>query len=142
MTVTLKNIHRYNDSDIINIVYAYTEGETTANALNSIDGDTTSYSCTIGDGGNFIAMLETESTISKIALYWVNGTARKEIFDMYVSKDGKEWKQVFTGMSDGKTNGFEYMPVDDNDTYRYVKLECHGNTQNSYNSLAEIIVYK
>ena len=138
----LENIHRYNDSDIINIVYAYTEGETTANALNSIDGDTTSYSCTIGDGGNFIAMLETEPTISKIALYWVNGTARKEIFDMYVSKDGKEWKQVFTGMSDGKTNGFEYMPVDDNDTYRYVKLECHGNTQNSYNSLAEIIVYK
>lgn len=138
----LAMIYRHSDPNVINIVYAYTEGETTASALNSIDGDTVTYSCTIGDGGNFIAMLEEESTISKVALFWTNGTKRQEIFEMYVSKDGKEWKQVFTGMSDGKTDGYEYIPVDDGEKYRYVKLECHGNTSNSYNSLAEIIVYR
>lgn len=138
----LAMIYRHDDPKVVNITYAYTEGETTAIALKSIDGDAVTYSCTIGDGGNFIAMLEKESTISNVALFWTNGSKRQEIFDMYVSKDGIEWKQVFSGMSDGKTDGYEYMPVGDGETYRYVKLECHGNTSNSYNSLAEIIVYK
>lgn len=135
-------IYQYDDPSIAQIIYAYTEGETTSGAIKSIDGNTTTYSCTIGDGGNFIAMLDQETEISKVGLFWISGAARQEIFDMYVSADGNEWKQVFSGMSDGKTDGFEYISVGDGEKYRYVKLECHGNTLNSYNSLAEIIVYK
>ena len=50
-----------------------------------IANDLSTYSCTIGDGGNFIAELEEESTISKVGLYWYNYKSRREIFDMYVS---------------------------------------------------------
>ena len=138
----LAMIHKYTDPAIINISSAYTEGETTAIALKSLDNDLSTYSCTIGDGGNFIAELEEESTISKVGLYWISYKSRREIFDMYVSKDGKEWKQVFSGMSNTNVDGFEYMPVGDGEKYRFIKLECHGNTSSSYNSLAEIVVYR
>ena len=72
----------------------------------------------------------------------MNGAARQEIFEMYVSADGENWKEVFAGMSDGKTNGYEYFDVGGEEKYRYVKLVCHGNTLNTYNSLTEIKVYR
>ena len=137
-----RKIYRYDDPAVAQIVYAYTEGETTAAAVNSIDGNTATYSCTIGADGTFVAMLEQPETISNVALFWISGSKRQEIFDMYVSEDGREWELVFSGMSDGVTDGYEYMPVGGSKKYQYVKLVCQGNTLNSYNSLAEIIVYK
>ncbi|MBR5518132.1 MAG: heparinase II/III family protein [Clostridia bacterium] len=138
----LAMIYKYKDPAIVNVAYAYTEGETTAIALKSLDNDVSTYSCTIGEGGNFIAELEEESTISKVGLYWYNYKSRREIFDMYVSKDGVEWKQVFSGMSNTNVNGYEYMPVGDGEKYKFIKIECHGNTSNTYNSLSEFIVYR
>ena len=86
-------------------------------------------------------MLAESAEISKIALCWTKGNARQEIFELYVSEDGEKWTEVFAGKSDGVTNGFEYHAVD-NIKAKYVKVVCHGNTVNSYNSLAEIKVYK
>ena len=54
----LAMIYKYKDPAIVNVAYAYTEGETTAIALKSLDNDVSTYSCTIGECGNFIAELE------------------------------------------------------------------------------------
>lgn len=131
----------YDEPDVARIATAYTEGTTTAPAINSLDGNLGSYSCTLDDG-SFIAMLAEPVTITKIGLCWQKGNERQEIFEIYVSEDGKNWNMVFEGKSDGVTNGFEYHTVTDKAKYKYVKIACHGNTKNSYNSLSEIKVYK
>lgn len=129
------------DPAAVQIMAAYTEGETTAAAAKSLDRKGNTYSCTIGEG-SFTALLSEPTTISKVGLWWMNGAARQEIFEMYVSTDGENWKEVFSGKSDGKTNGYEYFNVGGEEKYRYVKVVCHGNTLNTYNSLTEIKVYK
>lgn len=129
------------DPEAVQIMAAYTEGNTTAPAAKSLDRKSGTYSCTIGEG-SFTALLAEPVTISKVGLWWMNGAARQEIFEMYVSADGENWKEVFAGMSDGKTNGYEYFDVGGEEKYRYVKLVCHGNTLNTYNSLTEIKVYR
>ena len=134
-------VYQETDPAIAQILTAYTEGETTAAAVNSIDGNTSTYSCTIGEG-TFVAVLKEPTEISKVGLWWISGNVRQEIFDMYVSEDQKTWKEVFSGRSDGKTLGYEYYNVGDGSKYKYVKVVCHSNTANSYNSLAEIKIYK
>ncbi len=131
----------YDEPDVAQIATAYTEGTTTAPAINSLDGNLGSYSCTL-DEGSFTAMLKEPVVISKIALCWQKGSERQEIFELYISDDGKGWIEVFEGKSDGVTNGFEYYTVTDKTKCKYVKIVCHGNTKNSYNSLSEIKVYK
>lgn len=134
-------IAKETNPDAVQIITAYTEGETTAAAAKSLDRKSNTYSCTIGEG-SFTALLNEPTTISKVGLWWMNGATRHEIFEMYVSADGENWKEVFRGMSDGKTNGYEYFNVGGEEKYRYVKVVCHGNTLNKYNSLTEIIVYR
>lgn len=134
-------IFNYNEPGIVHIASAYTEGTTTAPAINSLDGNIDSYSCTLDDG-SFIAMLSETTELSKIALAWINGHTRQEIFEIYISEDGKNWTEVFAGKSSGETEDFEYYTVTDKTKCKYVKIVCHGNTKNSYNSLAEIKVYK
>ncbi|MBR5519004.1 MAG: discoidin domain-containing protein [Clostridia bacterium] len=131
----------YDEPDVAKIISAYTEGTTTAPAINSLDGNFGSYSCTLDDG-SFTAILAEPEIISKIALCWQKGNERQEIFELYISDDGKSWIEVFEGKSDGVTNGFEYYTVTDKTKCKYVKVVCHGNTKNSYNSLCEIKVYK
>ena len=140
---TRDRIQIYDDPDpsVAKILRAYTEGETSSTVMKSLDGDTSTYGCTIGDA-SFIMVMKEPTEISKIGLFWLRGTERQEIFDMYVSEDLENWTQVFSGMSDGKTNGFEYIPVGDGKKYKYVRIDCHGNTSNTYNSLAEFKVYK
>ena len=51
------------------------------------------------------------------------------------------FKQVFTGTSNGKTDGLQNFKV--NEKARYVKLQSHGNDNGSmYNSILEILVLK
>lgn len=134
-------IFKYNEPDVAQIMSAYTEGTTTAPAINSLDGIMSTYSCTLDDG-SFTALLAEPVTITKIGLAWINGNARQEIFELYISEDGKNWIEVFAGKSNGQTSDFEYYTVTDKTKCKYVKVVCHGNTKNSYNSLAEIKVYK
>ena len=131
----------YDEPDVAQIISAYTEGTTTAPAINSLDGIMSSYSCTLDDG-SFTAVLKENVSISKIGLAWTNGDARQEIFELYISDDGKSWIEVFAGKSGGTTADFEYYTVTDKTKCKYIKVVCHGNTKNSYNSLAEIKVYK
>ena len=65
-----------------------------------------------------------------------------EFFDLYVSADGENWVEVFKGQSDGKTNGFEYMPVSQQGEFKFIRIDVHNNTGGTYNSLTEIKVYK
>ena len=134
-------IHKYDDPEIVNISTMYADGNLSAATINALDNNMSTYSCII-DEGSFVAVLEQESTISKIGLFWYNGSKRNEFFDVYVSADNNNWIQVFSGQSDGVTNGFEYVPVSLEDKFRYIRIDCHNNTGGTYNSLTEIKVYK
>ena len=134
-------IHRYDDPDIVNIATMYAEGDLSAPTTNALDNDKATYSCII-DEGSFVAVLSEESTISKIGLFWYNGSKRNEFFDLYVSPDGENWTEVFKGQSDGVTDGFEYVDVSSTDKYKYIRIDVHNNTGGTYNSLTEIKVYR
>lgn len=134
-------IYKYDDPEIVNISTMYADGNLSSTTINALDNNMATYSCII-DEGAFIAVLEEASTISKIGLFWYNGTKRNEFFDVYVSADNQNWTEVFSGQSDGVTNGFEYVPVSLQDKFRYIKIDCHNNTGGTYNSLTEIKVYK
>ena len=134
-------IYRYDDPEVINVATMYADGNLTASTINAMDNDSTTYSCIV-DEGSFTAVLEKPSTISKIGLFWYNGAKRNEFFDLYVSADGENWTEVFKGQSDGKTNGFEYMPVSAQGEFKFIRIDVHNNTGGTYNSLTEIKVYK
>lgn len=130
------------DPSVARIATVQAEGDdVTQLGLKAIDGNTETYASIIGQG-SYTAVLSEPTTISRVGLFWIRGSERQEIFEMYVSQDGENWKEVFAGKSDGKTAGYEYHPVADGNKYKYIRLDCHGTTANSYNSLAEIKVYK
>lgn len=134
-------IHRYDAPEVVNVITMYADGNLTASTINAMDNDSTTYACIV-DEGTFTAVLEKPSTISKIGLFWYNGAKRNEFFDLYVSADGENWTEVFKGQSDGKTNGFEYMPVSAQGEFKFIRIDVHNNTGGTYNSLTEIKVYK
>ena len=119
----------------------YTPKKYKYNSTSASYNDKATYSCII-DEGSFVAVLSEESTISKIGLFWYNGSKRNEFFDLYVSPDGENWTEVFKGQSDGVTDGFEYVDVSSTDKYKYIRIDVHNNTGGTYNSLTEIKVYR
>ncbi len=80
--------------------------------------------------------LGEEGYIDNVAIAWSNGAARKAVYDLYVSSDGENWTQVFTGKSSGVTNDYEITSL--KTSFRYLKYAGHGNSSTGWNSITEI----
>ena len=65
---------------------------------------------------------------------------RKSYFDILVSDDDVNYKQVFSGESSGTTDGFEKFDI--NAPARFVKIVCHGNSISKWNSIGEIFIMR
>ncbi len=77
--------------------------------------------------------------LNSVMLSFMNGNARKSIFDILISEDNKNWTKVFSGMSSGKTNDLEEYSIGQQKA-RYIRCEGKGNTSNKWNSITEIKV--
>ncbi|MBR5506550.1 MAG: discoidin domain-containing protein [Clostridia bacterium] len=82
----------------------------------------------------------TKVDFDKLMIAFMEGNLRKEKFEILVSDDGLEFKEVFKGESSGTTLEVEAFPV--NASGRYIKLYCHGNNLNAWNSILEVIALK
>ncbi len=79
----------------------------------------------------------TKIDFDKLMIAFLEGDLRREKFEILVSDDGIEFKEVFKGESSGATAELEPFLV--NASGRYVKVYCHGNNLNKWNSILEIV---
>ncbi len=105
---------------------------------NTIDGDlSTRWSA---EGEQWIMYeLREELLINQVQLAWMSGDERKSYFDIEVSTDGSSWTEVFSGENSGETieletYSFEEIPA------KYVRIIGHGNSENNWNSLTEVLI--
>jgi hypothetical protein len=72
-----------------------------------------------------------------VKMAFFRGTERIAYFDIETSADGRSWRLIRSGQSNGRTNElqlFSFTRVD----ARYVRIVGHGNTTNAWNSVTEV----
>jgi len=83
--------------------------------------------------------LESLQKVDKVAIAFTSGNARKAIFKLEVSENGKSWSQVYEGESSGTTAGYEFFDIGGKDI-KYVKFTGFGNNQTDWTNVSEIAV--
>lgn len=72
----------------------------------------------------------------KIA-FWRASEERKAIFDIYAGNDINNLQKVFSGKSSFSDEELESFNFEKTNA-KYLKIVCHGNTQNKWNSILEV----
>ncbi|MDF2926940.1 MAG: hypothetical protein K0R57_5854 [Paenibacillaceae bacterium] len=107
-----------------------------------LDDDPNTYWATEGDGQFLLFDLGTEKPIKGVDIGWLKGDIRRACFDINISLDGIEFDSVLPDMkSSGTTTLPEYYAVGEV-AARYVKIVCHGNTLNGWNSITQVAIYQ
>ena len=76
-----------------------------------------------------------------ITIAFSRALQRRSIFDIEISEDGENFTQVFSGMSTGITMGYERYNFGDAKA-RYVRINGHQNTVNTYNNYTEVSFFR
>ena len=84
--------------------------------------------------------LGAEYKLNKVLIAFYVGDKRSTNIEIEYSTDGEIWRKAFDGASGGKFVMPEEFNVDF--TARYVRINCHGNNLNLYNSITEVIFPK
>lgn len=83
--------------------------------------------------------------VDSVDIAWFKGASRSSIFDLEISADGREWTQVFSGQSSGKTTDMENYDLG-GAALRFVRYIGHGNTATDaasvWNSITEIAFFE
>lgn len=85
--------------------------------------------------------LEEEKEITYAHIAWTSGAARQEIFDILTSVDGEEWTTVYQGRGSGTTTDMQLFELEPT-TAKFIKYQGHGNSGNTWNSVAEVRFYE
>lgn len=124
--------------DIVS-VKASSEPQAENAAVNVIDDDYDTRWSAENDQ-TLIAELSEIKEIGMVGIAVYNGTSRQNLYDIYLSDNGSEWTQIFSGKSSGNSDSLE---VYDGKRLKakYIKFDFHGNTLSSWNSITEIAVF-
>ena len=106
---------------------------------NSIDGSYSTRWSAEGTSQWIQYELKSETTIQKIGIAWHDGNKRTAYFEVKVSLDGSNWKQIFSGSSSGKTDKMEFYQTT-TATARFVRIIGKGNSRNKWNSITEVAI--
>jgi len=77
--------------------------------------------------------------VSQLDIAFFLGDVRSYAFDIELSVDGTNWKQVFNGQSGGSTAGLESFDFTAA-LARFVRINGHGNSANNWNNYLEVDV--
>jgi hypothetical protein len=83
--------------------------------------------------------LGASTNICSLDIAWYKGNLRMYNFNIFVSKDGAVFTNVFSGKSSGTTNSLERYNLPLNTMGRYVKITVNGNNKNSQAGITEIV---
>ena len=84
--------------------------------------------------------LGQEKNVCSVGINWHRGNERTNSFVISISKDGKEFTDVYSGKSDGASlteQNYNFQP----NTGRFIKVIVNGNTQNNWVSISELKIY-
>ncbi len=104
---------------------------------NTIDDDLNTRWSADGTDEWIMFDLGSEKTVGSVWIAWYQGASRISDFGISISTDGSSWTSVYDGRSSGTTTELEqhsFSPV----TARYVRIDCHGNSVNNWNSITEV----
>ena len=108
---------------------------------NTVDGSLATRWSANGDGQWIRYDLGSVRPVGHVRVAFYSGNVRRSFFDLQVSGDGAAWTTVVAGgQSSGTTTAEETFDFADLDT-RYVRYLGHGNSINSWNSLAEVRLF-
>lgn len=129
-----------NESESYKVISAVASQDDGNAPENSVDGDwTTRWS---GEGKDCWILYELEKAVpvGYVGIAWYSGKERQAKFDISVSTDGINFQTVSEDLLSPPTS--EMCPYSlDAITAKYIKLDCHGNTQNFWNSIVEFKAY-
>ena len=85
--------------------------------------------------------LAKPANVATLGIAFYNGFKRVSYFDIQISTDGRTWKTVSEGnASCGFSDQMEYFDIKPT-AASYIRLLCHGNSVNEWNSISEFDVY-
>ena len=94
-----------------------------------------------GDGHWIQMDFGSVKNVHAMSFAGVSQTERAYKFDVLVSTDGENYTTVHTGGAPTTTDKMSVIPLGDVQA-RYVKLLCHGNSANTWNTYAEVRFYE
>jgi len=107
---------------------------------NTIDGDLNTRWSASGEA-TITFELDKAVNVNCISIAYMDGDKRRSYFDVELSEDGKNWKTLTDFSSSGVTLEPEFFELKDIKA-KYVRLHCFGNSQNGWNSLTDVKIYK
>lgn len=106
---------------------------------NMIDNDFSTRAAISGNCWFEIDLGEVKD-FSGVAVSFMDGTKRQQIYDLLYSEDGVNYKRVFSGKALGTTDEYESVAIPGR--ARYIRLAGYGTTIGSWNSVTEFKVYQ
>lgn len=107
-----------------------------------LDPDPNTYWAAEGDGHFLQFDLGAETRVKGVDIGWLKGDIRQACFDIEVSLDGVHFDCILAGKtSSGTTTLPEFYPIQETSA-RYVRIVCHGNTLNKWNSISLAGIYR
>ncbi|WP_089717776.1 discoidin domain-containing protein [Candidatus Entotheonella palauensis] len=106
-------------------------------AANTIDGDLGTWWSARGDGAWIRYELEAPMVVNRVSIAWLRGDLRFATFDIEISMNRQEWTVVHRGNSSGATLALQTVHIPNLEA-RYVRIVGHGNSENNWNSIAEV----
>ncbi len=118
-------------------VYNIVSEGTVTDMKNLLDGNFNTAWAIQGAGPEVVFDLGDVVDLNSVSVAMLHGATRQQIFAIYISEDGKEYKEMFNGKASGKTTEFETYPINAN--ARFVKLVLGGHTNGGgWNNTSEI----
>jgi hypothetical protein len=108
---------------------------------NTVDDNLATRWSANGDGQWIRYDLGAVRAVSRAAIAFYSGNARRSSFDLQVSIDGANWSNVLTGAQSSGTTTLEESFEVGGASARYVRYLGHGNSSNRWNSLAEVSLF-
>ncbi len=106
----------------------------------AIDQNITTRWSNLGLGSWIQIDLGQEKTVCSVGINWHRGNERINSFVISISKDGKNFTNVYSGKSDGTSLTEQNYNFQSN-TGRFIRVLVNGNTQNNWVSISELKVY-
>jgi len=106
---------------------------------NAADGDFTTAWSSLGKGSFIQTDLGALKSVCGVSISWYNGESRQYVFEVSVSKDGMNFKQVYEGKSNGKSirpQNYAFSGVD----AKYVRITVFGNDKNDWAGITELSI--
>ncbi len=117
-------------------IYNITSQASITDMKSLVDGDMQT-AWAIENSGEAIFDLGDLVELNSVSIAFLKGATRKQIFGIYISEDGNEYKEIFNGKASGKTTDFETYEI--KDKARFVKITLGGHTNGGgWNNTSEI----